>query len=852
MKLKSLDWLSVAVFAVLSLSAGADEPEEGEEEKEKTIAELTEGHTRMEGLLTLFQNNETGELKVLIPTDLVADADSAGGEIIHVAQASDGVVQVGYFRGAYLAEQIVRFSRRFDKIDVIEPNSSYYFDPGNAISNASRANISDAILATEAILAEGEEGVLISGDRLLKTESLLQIKPSPNPDADPRAFSLGSLSDSSTRVTNLRSYPDNTDVEVTYVYSNPAPTGPTGPDITDRRHVEIPVLHSFVRMPDDNFEPRRDDPRVGYFMTQVTDLTSRSATPFRDMIHRWRLEKQDPSAAVSDPVKPITFWIENTTPVEYRDMIREAALAWNSSFEKAGFSNAVQVQVQPDDATWDAGDIRYNVLRWTSSPRPPFGGYGPSFANPRTGEIIGADIMLEYSFLGRFQFAKYLISDASTLSEMHTPATAFAHVGEFCSLGAGLRAETATAMVLADALHHEGHAYDEQLVRDSMFYLILHEIGHTLGLNHNMKATQLLSPDAAFDDAVKTSGVLAGSVMDYPAVNFAPLETDQTLFYTLAPGPYDDWAIQFGYDPELNDASKMAALLNRSAEPALAFGNDADDMRSPGKAIDPRVNIYDMSSDAVGYASDRMKLLDAAFGRLMERPPESGDSYQETHDSFTVLIRSWARSAAVVSRYIGGVMVDRAMIGQPGAGVPYTAVDGDKQREAMAVLAEQVFAPGVVDNAAPAFRYLAQQRRGFNFFAGTEDPKIHDAVLTVQGGVLDHVLHPATMKRITDSSLYGNDYALADVVGDLTDAIFADDLRGNVSTIRQGIQVNFVQRLAKIAGAGSGYDTTSQSAAIFALQRLQRELSRRRGGDTSTQAHVAHLELLIERALSTD
>ncbi|MEM6819988.1 MAG: zinc-dependent metalloprotease [Pseudomonadota bacterium] len=846
MNLKTIWGVLATVLLFAPAYADDEEKAEDEEETPKTIADLTEGYTRMDGLVTLFRNEETGELKLLVPGDLI------GNEVIHVAQASDGVVQIGYFRGAYLAEQILSFERRFDKLDIVIPNTSFYFDPDNALARASTANTSNAILATEKVLAEGDEGVLINADKLFKSESLLQIKPSPNPDANPRAYSLGSLSDSSTRVSNLRSYPNNTDIEVTYVYSNPSPTGRTGGAIADRRHVEIPVMHSFVRMPDNGYEPRLDDPRVGYFMTQVTDLTSFSATPYRDMIHRWHLVKQDPTAPVSDPVEPITLWIENTTPLEYRDMIRDAALQWNTSFAKAGFSNAVQVKVQPDDAEWDAGDVRYNVLRWTSSPNPPFGGYGPSFTNPRTGQIIGADIMLEYSFLGRFQFAKYIVSDASTLVEDFSVPEGLAAAEAFCSLGAGLRAETHLAHTLGRALHGDNGKYDEQLVHDSMYYLILHEIGHTLGLNHNMKATQLLSPQEAFDPAVMNDGVLAGSVMDYPAVNFAPIGTDQTLFYTVAPGPYDDWAIQFGYDPELNDPEKMAEHLSRSNEPELAFGNDADDMRSPGKAIDPRVNIYDMSNDAVGYASDRMALIVKGFTQLAELPPEDGKSWQETHDAFGTLIRSWARSGAVVSRYVGGVMLNRGMVGQPGSEAPYTVVDADTQRRAMSILSEQLFAPGIVDPAAPVFRYLAQQRRGFNFFSGTEDPKIHDAVLAVQGGVLNHLLHPATMKRMTDTSLYGNDYMLADMVGDLTDAVFEADIRGDVDTIRQGLQIDYVRRLAAISSPTGGYDTTSQSAAVYALQNIERMMSRKRGGSASTRAHVAHLGLLIERALSTD
>ena len=128
-------------------------------------------------------------------------------------------------------------------------------------------------------------------------------------------------------------------------------------------------------------------------------MTSASVTPYRDVINRWHLVKKNSEAELSEPVEPIVWWMENTTPENIRDLIRTAALKWNEAFEKAGFKNALQIELQPDDSDWDAGDIRYNVLRWTSSPQPPFGGYGPSLANPRTGQIIAADIMLELSLI---------------------------------------------------------------------------------------------------------------------------------------------------------------------------------------------------------------------------------------------------------------------------------------------------------------------------------------------------------------------------------------------------------------------------------------------------------------------
>ena len=194
----------------------------------------------------------------------------------------------------------------------------------------------------------------------------------------------------------LLNYPENTDFEINYVFSNPS-NKPI--ENQDSRNNSISIRYSFIDYPDNNFETRIEDQRIGFFSERKTNLSSTDITPYEDLINKWHLEKKDPNKKKSVPIKPITFWIENTTPHELRPIIKNAVLAWNIAFEEAGFINAIEVKIQPDDADWSAGDIRYNVLRWTSSPNPPFGGYGPSFTNPRTGEILGADIMLEWIYL---------------------------------------------------------------------------------------------------------------------------------------------------------------------------------------------------------------------------------------------------------------------------------------------------------------------------------------------------------------------------------------------------------------------------------------------------------------------
>ena len=156
-----------------------------------------------------------------------------------------------------------------------------------------------------------------------------------------------------------------------------------------------------------------------------------------------------------------------------------------------------------------------------------------------------------------------------------------------------------------------------QLIRESLYYLMLHEVGHTLGLNHNMKASIQYGPREVHDASV-TKGAPTGSVMDYPAINMAPIGMTQGDYYMQRPGPYDDWAIEFGYRPDLDVAGRRA-LLGRAGEPGLAFGNDADDMRAPGRGIDPRVNINDMSSDPVAYGIDRINLARRNLDFLVER-----------------------------------------------------------------------------------------------------------------------------------------------------------------------------------------------------------------------------------------
>lgn len=811
-----------------------EQPAPKKEDKKKTIEDETKKHAKLDGLFTIYRDSTSGSIKMVIAKDQLDK------EFIYFGQIKEGVLEGGAFRGAYDGEFIFKITKYYDRLEFEKVNTGFYFDDDSPLKRAADANISKAIMASAKIIVEEGDNYLIDANNLFVKETLTQIKSSGS--SNPRAFKLGSMSKDKTKILSIKNYPENVNVAVQYAYDNGSPRNYGGSAVTDARYVSIEAYYSLMEVPENDYEPRLDDPRVGYFMNQTNDQTSPSATPYRDWINRWNLVKKDPNAAVSEPVEPITWWIENTTPMEWRETIKEGVLAWNPAFEKAGFKNAMVVKVQPDDADWDAGDIRYNVLRWTSSPNPPFGGYGPSFTNPRTGQILGADIMLEFvHFANRVKYDK-IYNLAAFDEEM--PEDLFGKKeNSFCSYGDFMHQNMLFGKIAAgiddESMEMNG------LKKESMIELILHEVGHTLGLNHNMKASQLLSKSELENN---TSGVLTGSVMDYVVINVTKDRAKQGNYYSTKVGPYDVWAIQFGYTPFKNE-NEREALLARSTEPELIFGNDADDMRSPGKAIDPRVNTGDLSNQPIDYMIDRFESVRMMMKEVKKETLEDGDTYQELRQNFYILSGQYSNASKIISRFIGGVYVDRAVEGQGGSTQPFTPVSYADQKKAMNALSKYVFAKDAWNAPDDLYNYLAMQRRGYNFFSSPEDPKIHSLVLSIQNRALSHLLHRNTMQRMVDSQLYGNKYSLGEMMTDLNNAVFRSDISGSVNTFRQNLQIDYTKRLASIVSNDkNGYSHTARSMALYNLKAIKRMASNGTG-NTMTKAHKEHLKMIVDDVL---
>lgn len=823
--------------------------------KKTTVADKTKGNTKNEGLFTLYQDTATGSVQLYIKKDQLDK------EFIYQSFSINGPTSLFLHQNMIRQTLVFKMVRAFDRIEFHIVPTDFWYDKKNAVSKAANVDKVETVFYTDKFSVEDSLGYLVSGDGLFISEKLDPVKPPSMPSffGPSLSFNLGMLNSSKSKYNTIRSFPNNTDVVVDLAYDNPSAFIGSG-DITDPRYVRVRMQHSFIEMPKNNFKPRKDDQRVGYFMEQVDNRTSTNPVPYKDMIHRWNLEKKDPTAALSEPIEPIVWWIENTTPVEYRQTIMEAGLKWNEAFEKAGFKNAVQMKIMPDTATWDPADIRYNVIRWVSSANPPYGAIGPSFVNPRTGQILGADITVEWisgsihpafdelyngnsAANSKLDFASLISNKNNELPTKHVCN------GNFCTLANELKTQFLAGATALDAVNADEKELKE-MHKQFLTYLIMHEMGHTMGLMHNMKASQMLSPaEVNNKELTRKIGTMA-SVMDYPSINVALDKTKQGDYYTTKAGPYDLWAIEYGYTSFDNETAEEAGLykiLSRSNESQLIFGNDGDDMRSPGKAIDPRVNVNDFTNDMMTYAEDRYKLVNNIMGKLVAKYTKSNQSYAELRARYGTVNRQRVDMTNALSRYIGGVYIDRSQPEQKSANKPMTPTPVATQKKAMELLSKFIFAPNAFDADAQVFPYLQRQRRGYD--QGLEDFKISNNILAMQAsGALAHILHPNTLQRITNTRLYGNTYSVADVMNDLVKGIFDADITGNVNVYRQNLQTLLVEALAMITEGKGGYDDISRSAARYALKKLKSKINTAVSTNEETKAHRANIVFLIDDA----
>lgn len=825
--------------------ADAEPGKEAEKPKPKIkpLDEYIKDKIRIDGLFPMYRDAETGAVF------LELSASQLGKEYIYHTYVQSGVsgllgqlADLG-FAGQIQQNYVVRFRRRFNQIDIMRQSTDYVVDADSPLARASDINNSDSVMATLNIVAidKKSDRVLVAVNGLFAGTDLTRL----GSNASPILGLLGvtpSLSKSKTSIRDVANFPGNSAVLVEYVFE--FKKGP--------RPASIILQHNFTPMPQSDYAPRSDDPRVGFFTVEKTNLSTIEGLPYEDKIRRWKLEKTDPQAAVSPVKKPITFWIQNSTPLEFRDTIAKAALKWNDAFADAGYLNALEVKVQPDDADWKPGDVRYNVIQWIASPNPSFNGYGPTVVNPRTGEILATNIVLEQNSVSRqLLLDKILGAEGSeALADAATLHADGASDGN-CMILAQMQANFGLASLLLSSGMFDADAKGgdqlKKLIEDNLYYLVMHEIGHTLGLTHNMKGSY-------FRDLAQLQGGLApdqpltGSVMDYPATNFLPGRAADAPYFPTMLGPYDRWAIAFGYDDRIKDPAYRDAFLARAGTPGYLYGNDAEDMRNTGRGIDPRVIPYDMSSDPIGFGNAQLALIRSTLPGLATKLWQQGQGNSELVKAHALLMSIYRQNGIAISRYVGGIYSDRDL-SPLGAATPppLRPVPIAEQRRAMAALDSNFFAPDALIFDPAYIANLVTQRRGFS---GIKTPDIQDDVWKLQSPILDHLLHPATLGRMKLAPTMGGTYDVAAMLNELTVIIFDADIGGSANGFRQNLQARYVKKLIDTE-ASSNFNIDPVRPLIYAQLRQIEKLTQKaqNKGDASTRASRQYILQSIKVAL---
>ncbi len=770
-----------------------------------------------------------------------------------------------------------QFRKVDDNIQIVRKNVRFFADKGSPEEKAVDLAYTDSVLFSVPIATTSPSGGHVVDLSPIFLTDLPQI-----------AALLPGFSFARDRSTwgRVKAFPDNIEIEVAATYGS---SGTQVIDtVPDSRGATVNVHYSISLLPQNAYKPRLADDRVGYFVTALKDFSQNvDEDRFVRYVNRWHLEKADPSAPLSPPRKPIVFWIEKTVPFRYRQPIREGIEAWNEAFEKAGFASAIEVRQQPDVTDWDPEDVNYNTFRWITA-GASFA-MGPSRVNPRTGQILDADIIFDGDFLQFWRtsyetFTPQSIALLTGGSPGDAPGSRLHGIGccPACRLFDGHARETAFA---ATALTVNGDAglsdaEKEKLVVQGVKLVTMHEVGHTLGLRHNFKGSSARSL-ADFNDVAKTAAAGgSASVMDYLPANIMPKGTTQGDYFAARLGPYDLWAIEYGYktvaggtpEAELPELEKIAS---RSGEPALAYATDEDtEWGDP----DPLSNRFDLGDDPLEFAASRATLVAQVMPSIADRMTAKDEhgrtpGYERVRQAFGVLLSTYGQAMYTASRLVGGLHTTRSHKGDAAAQPPFRVVDVKRQRAALDLLAQRMFSaepfsfPPELYNQLVATRWMHWGATP----AERDDYPVHDVILMWQDRVLGRLLDPHTLARIRDGELKvpADQDALttAELLDRLTKAVMAEleatapgdyTLRKPaIASIRRGLQRAYVARLAGLAMSPAASNPDAQALAAGQLRTLDSRIAALLGKadvrlDDTSRAHLGELQARIRKVLDAD
>ena len=808
----------------------------------KPFKEIVKDYQKIEGLFTLYWKKEKNKAYVSILPDQLEQIYLAG----LTRQSGDAYYLDG---SSMLNEYPFMFQQVGERIQFINVNVKFRVDEKSPFRRSIENHISHSIMSSTKIESKPhpKTGAILADIGNLFIYDIEQITR--------KSQGIYSFDKKDSYFKELKSFPHNTEIEIAlhfkgkkgrYIYTLPSSTS-----VLVKYHVSLSAI------PETDYQPRLADDRVGHFVTIYQDYTDvRKDSPYIRYVNRWNLEKQDPQAKVSEPKKPIVYWLENTIPHEYRDAVREGILAWNEAFEAAGFKNAIVAKQMPDDADWDPADVRYNTVRWLFQPGSGYA-VGPSRANPFTGELYDADVRISSDFVRSFyrtqtEFVSPIIGQVAM--DFETDEFTDEESSEMCQYGEYLRDEMASAwdiMTVAGII--KGTDKDlNNYIHNGIVDLILHEIGHTLGLRHNFKASSIYSIDQLSNPAFTQKYGISGSVMDYQPINVF----DGTTFFQTKPGTYDYWAIEYAYkQPDRSTHSEdifLEEIASRSTDPLLQYGTDEDTFGLSTRGIDPQSNAWDLTDDPMAYYQKRFELANKLWESIPEHFEKDGAQYSKLRGVFGRGMRQYRNASRNIAKYIGGMYHSRHHVGDPGGDNPFKIVPAEKQRDALNFILNRIltadafnFDPDLLNKLAPGRDW---DFKGTVWRMSRIDFPIHDYIRWVQSGAIYRLHHPRIFARVRDNELKfpkgESVYTLSEHFQKITTSLWSElEQNKNINSFRRDLQKSHVEVLSIILLNEKNYfHSDAVALARASLRTLHSDIkeSLETGYfDDYTQAHLS-------------
>ncbi|MEH1896520.1 MAG: zinc-dependent metalloprotease [Nostoc sp.] len=851
--------------------------------------EVVKNTQKSGGLFTLYRNKEKNKIYLEIKPEQL------NKNYLATATLESGIGERGIYSGMPLQDFLFYFQRVDDKLNFVIRNVNFRTREGDPQVRSLARSFSDSVLYSIAIksIHPQRKTILIDlGDLLLTDLGGLSVSLGVPGTTDQSYFGTAKV------------FPQNLEIESILNFSGGPGHETEVPgfaSLPDNRGFTLRVHYSLSQLPDKDYRPRLADDRIGYFITAYQDLSKDDrGDSFVRYINRWDLEKQDPKAVISRPKKPIVFWIDNAVPLEYRDAMKEGILMWNKAFLKAGFKDAIEVRQMPDDATWDPADIRYNTVRWINTVDGYFA-MGPSRVNPLTGEILDADILVDASFIRALknEYRKIVqpnqAQNQTTLSALMQNRLLCANgldaknngvpqqmegqqgllnrlskmAGEY-DLCYGMEAANQFALgSLAMSLLPDTMATPDQVkeyINQYLRLIIAHEVGHTLGLRHNFRGSTLLAPQEMNNTEITKNKGLTTSVMDYIPPNIAPQGTKQGDYFPSMVGPYDEWAIKYGYIPiktstPIAEKPILEEIAAQSYKPELSYSTDEDVYD-----LDPTADAWDNSSNVLLYSQWQLNNSRVMWERLDKRYPLAGDGYSDVSERFSTVLGNYFQQIYYTTKYIGGQSFYRIHPSEIPSGVsqhrlPFEPVPVEEQRQALETLQKYVFAEDALSFSPELLNKLAPSRwRHWGSYprVGRLDFPIHDLVLLMQGSVLRDLLSGDRLSRLKDIELKTkpeNALTLPELFDTLQSGIWTEVIKPKgkpmkISSLRRGLQRQYLDILTAMVLRKESVPEDARTLAWYKLKQLDEQLKGVNSEDEYTKAHLLETRDRIEKVLN--